>query len=220
MKLSLILEQARAGELDAISKKDKTDKKVITYLNLAMIALYNRFVLATEEAIITLRPDLTKTVYTMDSSDDDVRVAGQPMDDSQFMSIEYALNEDGSEITINDESDPLSIFTVAYNQIQVPLVEKNSYISVIYRTNPPLVTFVDDGNGNAVDTEVQLPMQLLEAALHYIGYRAHGAVNGNIQAENNTHLTRYFNACNMAERLGVLTADDTVSESVQLKGFV
>ena len=67
---------------------------------------------------------------------------------------------------------------------------------------------------------VPISSQYLEALLHYIGYRAHGAVNGEIQAENSTHYTRYLNACNEIERLGSLTPDDTVSPSVQSKGFV
>lgn len=220
MKLSLILEQARSGELASVSKKDKTDKTIVAYINLAMIALYNRFQLATEEAIITLRPDIVKTLYTLGSTDADVQVNGGPMADDDFMAIVGAYNEDGTIITINNEKDTLSIFTVTYNQLQIPLLAVNTYVSVIYRKNPTLVTFVDDGNGNAIDTDVRLPLQLLEPALHYIGYRAHGAINGNVSAENSTHYTRYLQACDRAEKLGIITADDVVQGSVEEKGFI
>ena len=219
MKLSFIIEQARSGELANLSNKKYTDKTIISYINLALIALYNRFELATEEAIITLRPDLPKTVYTLASSDADVQVAGQPIVDYTFKNIVAAFNEDGTEIGINSEKDPFSIYTVAYNKVQVPLLGTNTYISVLYRCNPEPVVFVDDGNGNAVDTEVALPTQLLEAALHYIGYRAHGAINGNVQAENSTHYTRYLAACALAETLGVVTANDTDELSVSKKGY-
>lgn len=220
MKLSLILSQARAGELSSLSKTNKTDAIILTYINLAMIDLYGRFQLATEEAILTLRPDLVKTIYTFNSHDLDVSVAGQRMTDDEFMAIVSAYNEDGTEITVNDTTDPLSIFTVSYNQVQVPLLEANSYISVIYRRNPTLLTYVDDGNGNAVDVDVPLPVQLLEAVLHYIGFRAHGAVDGSLNEENNAHYMRYEAACKRVEAQGTLTADDTVSSSVQKKGFV
>ena len=220
MKLSFVLEQARSGELDAISKKDKTDKKVIAYLSLALIALYNRFQLATQEAIVTLRPDLPKTIYTMDSTDDDVKVAGAPMPDDDFMAIVSAFNEDGTTITVNDEKADDSIYTVAYNQLQIPLLADNAYVSVIYRKNPTLVTYVDDGFGNAIDGDVALPVQLLEPALHYIGYRAHGAINGNINAENNTHYTRYLRACDIAVEFGIVTADDTTGRTVDEQGFM
>lgn len=220
MKLSFVLEEARSGELSSLSTKDKTDRKIVTYINLALIALYGRFQLATEEAIIRLRPDIPKTIYTMSSTDADVRVGPRAMVDDEFMSIVSAFDEDGSEITVNDTNDPKSVLTVSYNQVQVPLLADSGYISLIYRKNPTLVVFMDDGNGNALDTDVQLPLQLLEALLHYVGYRAHGALDGNINTEQNTHYMRFEQACERAEELGVLTADDTMSKSVQLKGFV
>ena len=220
MKLSFIIQQARNGELAGLSKIDKTDEKIVGYLNSALIALYNRFQLATEEAIITLRPDILKTVYTLDSVDADVKVNGQAMPVGDFMSIICAYNENGSQISVNDDNDPFSIYTVAYNQVQIPLLEERSYVSVVYRRNPELVVFVDAGQGEAQDAEVKLPLQLLEPALHYIGYRAHGSVDGSIQAETNTHYTRFVAACNQAEILGVITADDTAHRSVEAKGFV
>lgn len=220
MKLSLILAQARAGELAGLSTVDKTDEKIVRYVNLGLIALYNRFQLSTEEAIITLRPDIPKNIYTLNSTDPDVRVAGQPMTDDEFMCIVAAYEENGRDIPINHEGNPYSLFTVSYNQVQVPLLSNNGYLSILYRKNPVLVTYVDDGNGNATDCDVPLPLQLLEPLLHYIGYRAHGAVDGNINTENSTHYTRYLAACNQALDMGVMTADDTISAPVWEKGFV
>lgn len=220
MKLSLIIEQARNGELAGLSKVDKTDEKIVGYINLALIALYNRFQLATEEAIITLRPDIAKTIYKLDGTDADVKVAGVAMSADSFMAIVAAYNEDGSEISVNDTTDPYSIHTVAYNQVQVPLVDNNAYVSIIYRKNPTLVTFVDVGQGTAQEANVDMPIQLLEPMLHYIGYRAHGSVDGSIQAETNTHYTRFVAACNQAEVMGIITADDVVNNSIYSKGFV
>ena len=214
MKLSFILEQARSGELAGLSTVDKTDEKVVSYINLALIALYNRFQLATEEAIITLRPDIPKNVYTLNSTDADVRVAGQPMTDDEFMSIIAAYEDNGAEIPVNDDANPYSIFTVSYNQVQVPLLVDNGYISIVYRKNPKLVT------STVGTTDVPLPMQFLEPLLHYVGYRAHGAVDGNVNAENNTHYTRYITSCNILESAGVLTADDTISAPIRTKGYV
>ena len=214
MKLSFILEQARSGELAGLSTVDKTDEKVVSYINLALIALYNRFQLATEEAIITLRPDIPKNVYTLNSTDADVRVAGQPMTDDEFMSIIAAYEDNGAEIPVNDDANPYSIFTVSYNQVQVPLLVDNGYISIVYRKNPKLVT------STVGTTDVPLPMQFLEPLLHYVGYRAHGAVDGNVNAENSTHYTRYTTSCNILESAGVLTADDTISAPIRTKGYV
>lgn len=219
MKLSLILQQARSGELSSLSAKDKTDEKIVTYINLALIALYGRFQLATEEAIIRLRPDIAKTVYTLDSSDHDVMVGNRYLNDEEFMSIVAAFDEAGNQLVVNDTKDATSVLTVGYNQVQVPLLADSGYVSLVYRKNPDLVVYVDNV-GSAIDDDVHLPLQLLEALLHYVGYRAHGAVDGNVNTENNTHYMRFEKACQRAEELGVMTADDTMSLSVQAKGYV
>lgn len=220
MKLSFLLEQARGGELAVFSDKDKTDKIIVSYINMALIALYNRFQLSTEEAIITLRPDLAKTLYTLDATDPDVRVGGQPMPEDDFKSIVYVLDDGGREVPVNNEKDLMSIFTTSYNQIQVPLLSEQTYLSVIYRRNPKLVAFVDAGDGKATEQTVDIPLQLLEPMLHYIGYRAHGAINGSIQAETSTHYTRYTAACDAIEKMGSLSSDDMAPTSVQEKGYV
>lgn len=219
MKLSLILQQARSGELSSLSAKDKTDEKIVTYINLALIALYGRFQLSTEEAIIRLRPDIAKTVYTLDSSDHDVMVGNRYLNDEEFMSIVAAFDEAGNQLVVNDTKDATSVLTVGYNQVQVPLLADSGYVSLVYRKNPDLVVYVDNA-GSATEDDVHLPLQLLEALLHYVGYRAHGAVDGNVNTENNTHYMRFEKACQRAEELGVMTADDTMSLSVQAKGYV
>ena len=219
MKLSFILDQARNGELKSLSTKDKTDEVIVGYINLALVALYSRFQLKTEEAIITLETNPARTVYTLDSTDTAVRVNGVPMPDNDVMSIIDAFDESGRHVAINDEKDPFSIYTVSYNQVQIPLVNEGTYISIIYRKNPTLVTYTE--TNNVTDEKIiELPLQLLEPMLHYIGYRAHGAVDGKLNTENNTHYMRFEKSCERAQELGVLTADDVVGVSVTDKGFV
>ncbi len=219
MKLSFILDQARNGELKSLSTKDKTDEVIVGYSNLALVALYSRFQLKTEEAIITLETNPARTVYTLDSTDTAVRVNGASMPDDDVMSIIDAFDESGRHVAINDEKDPFSIYTVSYNQVQIPLVNEGTYISIIYRKNPTLVTYTET-NDVTDEKVVELPLQLLEPMLHYIGYRAHGAVDGKLNTENNTHYMRFEKSCERAQELGVLTADDVVGVGVTDKGFV
>lgn len=226
MQLSFILDQARHGELASVSKKDKSDQVIVGYINLALIALYNKFQLSSQEAIITLRPDLNKVLYSMDGTDTDVEVLnGGLLRPGSFMAIIVAYAEDGTIINVNSDKDPKSIYTASYDLLQIPLLQDSegndiSYVSIIYRENPELVAYVDDGNGNATDVDVKVPMQLLEAMLHYIGYRAHGAVNGNVRAENNTHYTRFLRACEEATMLGLLPQYDSTGPTVTEKGFL
>jgi len=219
MKLSFLLEQARNGELLNISNKKFTDRVIISYANLAMIELYNRFELASEEAIVMLRADIPKTVYTLSSEDPDVSVREEPLKDHTFKTIVAAFNEDGTQISINDPSDPLSIYTVTYNQIQVPLIEGNNYISIIYSCNPEPIEYIEDENNNLVDQEIKLPTQLLEAALHYIGYRASLAIDSNSQ-NSNIYYNQFLASCNRADALGLVASSNLPTINVTERGYL
>jgi hypothetical protein len=215
MRLSSILRQAKSGELSDIAVKDD-DQTIIDYINLGMIALYSRFPLKVEEAIIALEDG--KTLYKLDGSDMSVAVGGLPIEEDTVLAILEAFDEKG-KIEINDESCQMSIFTVNYNTIQVPVVGDNNFISLIFQAAPEEIVYEDDGEGNAEDLDVALPKQLLEPLLHYIGYRAHGAMNGSVEAENNTHLMRYDAACKRAEMLGLIPSD-SYEMNISRGGFI
>ena len=104
------------------------------------------------------------------------------------------------------------ILMVAYDKVQIPFPQVDDVISIIYGSEPNVM--IDEG------TLVPIPATLLEALLHYIGYRAHGSLDGNIQSENNTHYMRFEASCNRAKTLGVVTIDDMLSTTTQFKGFV
>lgn len=203
MKLSTILAQAKSGELSNIAAKDD-EEKIVQYINLGLIALYSKFPLKIDEAIIELQAG--KTMYKLDGTEGTlVNVNGLPIVADTVMKIVAAYDE-VSEIPLNNESDETSIHTPTYDSIQVPLTADNSYISILFRAMPDDVEYevVDDV---LVDKEVALPKQMLEALLHYIGYRAHGAMNGSVDKENNTHLQRFEASCKKLETFGLIPTD-------------
>lgn len=216
MKLSTVLKQAKSSELKGLEVR-KDDESIIAYINLAMLALYTRFQLRTEEAIVSLSED--KTLYELDGSsvntlgDPDVTVKGSNIEDGDVLVVVDAFDENG-RIAINDETDPLSIFTTSFDAIQVPTVSNESYISVIYQAAPPEVeyvaTAVDDCS--AMEATVKLPRQLLEPLLYYVGYRAH-ATNESLK-----YLEKFEASCTRIERLGLLPAD-SYNRMNEVKGF-
>lgn len=222
MLLTTILDQARNGELKSLSTKDKTDEVVIGYVNSAIAALYTRFSIKTEEALVTLRTN--KTIYSLDATDGDVLVNGSPIPADDVLGIISAFDELGSSLPINDPNQPYGIYTPSYNAVQIPYSVDGAYISIIYRQNPTLLVAEDivdaEGALNVLTTNVEIPMQLLEPLLHFIGYRAHGSVDGMIEKENNTHYMRFKGACAEVEALGVMTYDSMPSRDVSMKGFV
>ena len=219
MKISDIINLAIAGELKQLSVKDNISD-IIGFINLGILELYKRFQPNTEEAIITMSS--TQTLYKLEEGATNVSMVG-PKDSVMYIIGLY--EEDGTNITdkLNKNDDPLGIFTPSYGTIQIMAPTDGGYISVIYVQNPiykkegqepqygllsiPLIADQIDYTG----WEVDLPLQLLEPLLHYIGYRGHGSVNGSLTTENNTHYTRFEASCKRIRDLGVLTQDSLSS---------
>lgn len=178
--------------------------------------LYSIFQLRTDELVLNLKTG--KTVYKLDGTDPDVYRDGMVYTGNDLMAVINAFDENG-EISINNSNDSLSVFTVAYNKIQVPYAATGEHIALVYRAAPTEVEYVDDGNGNAVDTEVELPGHMMEALLSHIGYSAYSSVDTAQEVETDKHMQRFDRACQRLEVYG-LVPQDTLDLNVDRKGFM
>ena len=186
MTLGEIIAQSKYGELRSIAVKD--DNYAITaFLNLALVALYSRFNIATGEQIIDLKSNISE--YKLDPD---------------VMVIEGIFDENGDEFDLNNTDSLFSINQISFDTIQVSNTADGASISVIYKSLPPVITYSDSSSLNTI---IPLPTQLIEPLLHYIGYKGHSSVNGDIKAENNTHYMRYEASCREIEKLGVVKTD-------------
>lgn len=203
MTIQQVIDLAVSGELKNLSVSSDTTA-VIGFINLGLIELYKRFPLEVKEHIIELQDGVE--VYTMPS-------------DYMWITAAYDEVPEGSDdvvavIPINEEDNPLSVNTISWNKVQVPVTVTGAYISIIYVASPQYFTETD------LSEQVPIPVQLVEALLHYIGYRGHGALDGSIEAENNTHYQRFEASCKRIEQNGMITSDDLSMSSRNLKGFV
>jgi len=183
MTVNDIVTQLKYGELRSIAAKDDMDA-ILTYINLALIALYSRFSLKVSEQLIPMQDNITEYLLNEDA-----------------MTIHAIYNENGDEFALDDETSLFSIMQVDFETIQVPNPLTGATLSVIYLPAPTTLTYIDE---TSLTSRVPLPSQLLEPLLHYVGYRAHGSMNGDIKAENNTHYMRYEASCKRIEDLGVV----------------
>lgn len=216
MRLKTIITNVRNRELKNLSPKDKTDEVIVSYINIALMELYSIFQLRTDELVLNLKTG--KTVYKLDGTDPDVYRDGIVYTGNDLMAVVNAFDENG-EISINNGNDSLSIFTVAYNKIQVPYAATGEHIALVYRAAPTEVEYIDDGNGNAVDTEVELPGHMMEALLSHIGYSAYSSIDTAQEAETDKHMQRFDRACQRLEVYG-LVPQDTLDLNVDRKGFM
>lgn len=204
MTIAHVIAQARSGELSNLSETGFNDDKIMLYISLGLIELYKRFNLSTGEALLTISEG--KAFYRLDGTDSDVVLEGP------YMYLIGAFDEDGNELALNNEDDPFSVLTPRFNVVQIPYPIAGKVLSLIYGQEPPIITQTTD--------ILPIPLTLLEALLHYIGYRGHGAINGNIQAENNTHYQRFEASVNRARTLGVINQDDSIIKRANSRGFV
>ena len=183
MVLSDVIEQLKYGELKSIAVKDDTSA-IVSYINLALISLYSRFSLKMSEQLIPMVNNQVE--YTLASD---------------LMSIYGIYDENGDEFALDDESSLFSINQVDFETIQVPNPVEGVTISVIYKPSPTWITYTGTAD---LTKKIPIPPQLLEPLLHYVGYRAHGSMNGDIKAENNTHLMRYEASVKRIKNLGLV----------------
>jgi hypothetical protein len=207
MTVADVIEYAKYGELAQLgvviglkstdsAEVVEAEKQILSYINLGLVELYKRFDLSTKEVVIPLLDNVT--IYTIT--------------DAYYNNVYAVYGEDGKELALNNQDDPLSVLTPSYNTVQVPNPITGTSIYVIYSASPTALVWATPLSS----ITVPLPSSMLEALLHYVGYRAHGAMNGNVDAENNTHYMRFDASCNKLKEIGMFT-DDALTSGTKLE---
>ena len=204
MTVKQVIDLAKASELAGLPAASK-DETVLGFINLGVLELYKRFTLSVEEWIIALEDG--QSYYTA------------PED---FMWIIAAYGEVGMDsvqevnvLPVNEEDNPLSINTVGWNKVQVPLSVTGAYVSIIYAATPEVYSVTD------MDKTVNIPPQMIEALLAYIGWRANSTIDTGIQTEDTVWYNRFESSCSRLEVKGFINANDMVmTNRLNMRGFV
>ena len=204
MTVKQVIDLAKASELAGLPAASK-DETVLGFINLGVLELYKRFTLSVEEWIIALEDG--QSYYTA------------PED---FMWIIAAYGEVGMDsvqevnvLPVNEEDNPLSINTVGWNKVQVPLSVTGAYVSIIYAATPEVYSVTD------MDKTVNIPPQMVEALLAYIGWRANSTIDTGIQTEDTVWYNRFESSCSRLEVKGFINANDMVmTNRLNMRGFV
>ena len=204
MTVRQVIDLAKASELTGLPAASK-DETVLGFINLGVLELYKRFTLSVEEWIIALEDG--QSYYTA------------PED---FMWIIAAYGEVGMDsvqevnvLPVNEEDNPLSINTVGWNKVQVPLSVTGAYVSIIYAATPEVYSITD------MNKPVNIPPQMIEALLAYIGWRANSTIDTGIQTEDTVWYNRFESSCSRLEVKGFINANDMVmTNRLNMRGFV
>lgn len=211
MKIGDAISMAQSAELKSTLSVKKDSRDILEFVNLGLIELHKRFPLKTGEWLIELQDNIIDYTVPADKNFMYISAAYQELKESD--------NGIDNRIGINDDDDPMAVNMVAWNVIQIPVTITGAYISIIYVQAPDYIEWMPDGSH--LEKELELPPQLLEALLHYVGYRAHASVTAEIKTENNTWYQRFEASCNKARQLGLITRESLKSHhKFNDRGFV
>ena len=204
MKLSEIITIARHSELNTLAVKDNVPA-IISFINLGLLELYSQFNLYTEEFLI----DLMDGTSIYDLPEDFMYLTGA------FEAPAEGSQENSKPLPINEESNPYSVNTINYKQVQVPLNTTGAYISLLYTPKPQNFTPED------LEDEVPLPDSLVQLLLNFVAYKGHGAIRVEGQGDSDMYFTRFRRSCEERKSQGVAIASDDLSMDTRIhtRGF-
>lgn len=217
MKITDVIQLAKNGKLKNLPSIANSEDTILGFINTGLLELYKRFPLKVNEYIVELQNGVT--IYDMPS-------------DYMWIVAVYGEVVDGRLVTVevmpvNEEDNPMSINTINYNQIQVPVSVTGAYISVIYMATPPYIYKTTTGYGyldvNAVEHEivdVPIPPQMIGALLDYIAYEANDTLTTTGELENRAFYQKFEASCNRIEQRGMYTSDDMDMKPRNMRGFV
>lgn len=202
-------------------------QKILTHVNLGLKELYKRFFLQSKQ--LTFQQYEHIETYTLDrrfamtniDSDEPIRYitdsVWEPFCDD-VLKIEQVFDEDGRELFLNDRSQAWSVYTPAYNQVQIPYPMWCNILSVHYRASHPTVVFHPGDDPRQV--QLNIPEALLEPLLFYVAGRAFGTLATDEGNQGNIYMQKYEASCMRAEKLGLQVTPMYGNHRLDLNGWV
>lgn len=204
MTIRQVIDLAKASELNGLPVASR-DETVLGFINLGVLELYKRFTLKVEEWLIALEDG--KDIYTAPS--------GFMWLVAAYGEVSMDSVEEVNVLPVNEEDNPLSINTVGWNKVQIPLSVSGAYVSVIYVAQPYVYTMDD------LSKDIDLPPQMMEALLAYIGWRANSTIDTGVQTEDTVWYNRFENSCSRIEVKGFTNSNDMMmNHRINMRGFV
>jgi len=204
MTISDIITLAKNSELQTLSS-DSNDEVILGFLNLGMIELYKRFPLSIEEYIIEVEDDVTE--YKL------------PSDCMWIISSYIEVIKDSGKKTqvlpINEGNTQVGINTTKWDTIQISPELFGKHIHILYEASPSIYTIAD------LEINIDLPVQLIDTLLLYIGYRAHNALDASMDKDDNVYYQRFEANCKKVELMGMIPVNGmSMSTRITDRGFV
>lgn len=198
---------------------------MVAHTNMGLTRLHNRFSLQTGEVIIQQYEGVTiyylEKRFTVSAGTEPIKYIedgfGTPFKEN-VIKIEEVFDELGNKYPLNDSNDEYSLFTPAYDRLQIPFPNATIAMSVMYRANHEKLSAI---GLDPETTELHIPYTLLEPLVYFIASRIFASRQttefGN---ESANWYGRYEAACRTLELYGVDNTDATSAVVFEQGGWV
>jgi hypothetical protein len=199
MTLKKLLRRLSVADLKNLSisdlSKQENREALILFINQGLQEIYKRFQIRTDTYTLALNG--YDTVYTLPEN---------------CITILGVYELDGRKISLNDENDNRSVFTVDYNKIEVPETYPNTGVLIVYKAGPNEVKLDDD--------KIPLPVYAMKPLLDYVSYEAYKTIDGSDRLETESHHQRFLRSIASISNLGLEADDNTRTDVFESKGFI
>lgn len=192
---------------------------IISSINMCLSDLHTRFLLKQKEVVVqqvanvSMYPLLTDHAVSNTSSAATKFIVDSIADPfiEDIILIESIYDELGQEYPLNNEATDNSLYTPAYNTLQVPEPEEENALFITYRADHPRIPL---DTVNLATVNVDLPNVLLSALLAYVAGRMHGtAITEGSIAASMKYNTAYETICTQMDMRNLLDNPDNYSNN-------
>jgi hypothetical protein len=204
--------------------------QLLASVNSGLTQLYSEFFLRSEEHYILCREQTT--TYKLHSDYAQTNLAS-PIDiadryiqdtaDNKFydnvLKIEEVFDEDGVKLPMNDETEDLSVYTPAYNTVQVPYPEDNMTISVQFRATHPRIVYTDIATFDPSTVEIELPNSLKNCLEYYIASKLLRPMGGERVVEADNYYQLFKDSIRVIKEEGLEVQGETLGSKFEDRGW-
>jgi hypothetical protein len=234
MQVSDLYRDLSLGELSNLSLanegngtiKEEAKPRILLYANEALLRIYSRFVIRERDVLVKQYKHITNyhllPRFAVNAGAamniEPIRyihdLPNEPFEQEVLM-ILAVFNSDGLKLPLNDEHQPLSVFTPQVNVLQVPVPEDGKMLNLAYQCAHEKLT-------NDPDSYIWVPEVLKGAFTAYIAYKVFSHMNTQEStAKAQEHMAVYDGICTELEVKNTLSTSISTSFNLfEARGFV
>ena len=134
-----------------------------------------------------------------------------------IINIDAVFNELGVELPLNDLSNAASVFTPSLTELQVPFVQAENMLSLIYKAAPDIIS---PAILEPASVEVPIPYHFLDAVTAYIAWKLYTPMSTGETNTGNIYRANYLAAVKLIDDTGALIKEVHTNQRFHTKGWI